>query len=81
MVACENTLPQSVPMVACENTLLQSVPMVACENTLSQSVPMVEDKNVFQDIFSSSDMMIQESKYDNFKFDGLSLDDLFEHIE
>ena len=44
--------------------------MVACKSTLPQSVPMVEDRNVFEEIFASSDMMIQESKYDNFKFDG-----------
>ena len=42
---------------------------------------MVEDRNVFEDIFASSDMMIQESKCDNFKFDGFNLDDLFKYIE
>ena len=56
-------------MVACGKTLLQSVPMVACE-----------DRNVFKDILSSSDTMLQERKYNNINFDGFNvLDDLFKH--
>ena len=41
---------------------MESVAMVACENTLPHSVPMVENRNVFQDIFPSSDMIIHSTQ-------------------